>query len=243
MNMVRALERLAITPMSAIELGEALGVDQRTARRCLRRLTAEGYTRRQTTSGSRRRYELTHRLAAVGRQAIAGDRLSRLAAPWLSALAAGTGHPATLWIPCLSDVVCILRAEPDGPPPQPTLGELEPAHASAPGKALLAHRDAWADSLFIGPLVRHTERTLTDPRALNADLKRTRNRGYATDHGERHPEVHAIAATVHDAGEPGAALAIAVRAHDHATTDTDTLAGHVTRTANAITNTLADHEV
>jgi len=34
-----------------------------------------------------------------------------------------------------ADVVCVMHAEPDGPVP---LGDLEPAHATAPGKALLA---------------------------------------------------------------------------------------------------------
>ena len=48
---------------------------------------------------------------------------------------------------------------------------------------------------------------LTDPRDLAADLTRIRQRGYATDHGEHHEDVHALAAQVFHADKAVAALA------------------------------------
>ena len=219
-------------PLSAPELATALQIHQRTARRLLRRLHAEDYV--TPPAGPRRRYHLTRRLAALGRQAIAHDELPRIAAPWVAALAGRTGHVATLWIPCYADVVCVLRAEPDGPIPQAMLGDLEPAHATAPGKALLAHRDAWRDSILAQPLRRHTPRTLTDPRDLAAELTRIRQRGHATDHGEHHEDVHAIAAPVFQAGDAVAALAVSLTAQESAAADLGALATGVVHHADAL---------
>jgi IclR family acetate operon transcriptional repressor len=238
MHTVRALERLAFRDLSAPELSVALQIHQRTARRLLRRLAAEHYV--TLTAGPRRRYQLTRRLAALGRQAIAHDDLPRAAAPWVATLAAQTGRPASLWIPCYADVVCILHADPLGPVPEAMLGQLAPAHASAPGKALLAQRQPWHDSLLAQPLERHTPATVTDPRDLGADLDRVRQRGYATDHGEHDHDVCAIAAPVFLADDAAAALAITLAgdAHDDAN-DSATLAEHAIRVAASLSAALS----
>ena len=78
MNTVRALERLAFGALSVAELAQALQIHDRTARRLVRRLHAEDYIT-PTPGRYRRRYRLTRRLAAVGRQAIAHDDLPRTA--------------------------------------------------------------------------------------------------------------------------------------------------------------------
>jgi DNA-binding IclR family transcriptional regulator len=232
MRTARALERLAFSPLSAPELAIALQVHPRTARRLLQRLELEDYA--TLTSDPRRRYHLTRRLAALGRQAIARDELPRIAAPWVAALAGRTGHVATLWIPCYADVVCILHADPGGPVPQAMLGDLEPAHATAPGKALLAHRDAWRESILAQPLRRHTPRTATDSRDLAAELTRIRQSGHATDNGEHYEDVHAIAAPVCQAGDAVAALAVSLAAPESAAADLRGLAASVVHHAAAL---------
>jgi DNA-binding IclR family transcriptional regulator len=232
MRTVQALERLAFSPLSAVELATAQQIHPRTARRLLQRLELEDYV--NPSAGPRRRYHLTRRLAALGRQAIARDELPRIAAPWVAALAARTGHVATLWIPCYADVVCVLRAEPDGPVPQAMLSDLEPAHATAPGKALLAHRSSWRESILAQPLARYTPRTLADPRDLAAELTRIRRRGHATDNGEHHEDVHAIAAPVFQAGGASAALAVSLTAEEAAAADVGALATRVVHHAKAL---------
>ena len=232
MRTVRALERLAFSPLSAPELAVALQIHPRTARRLLQRLELEDYV--MPPAGARRRYHLTRRLAALGRQAIAHDELPRIAAPWVAALAGRTGRVATLWIPSYADVVCVLHADPDGPVPQAMLGDLEPAHATAPGKALLGHRDAWRESVLAQPLQRHTPRTLTDPRDLLAELGRIRSRGYAVDNGEHHQDVHAIAAPVFQVGDAVGALAVSLAAEESAAADLGALAASVVHHAAAL---------
>jgi len=235
---VRALEHLAFHPRSAPELAVGLQVHPRTARRLLHRLAREQYV--TLTPGPRRRYELTFRLAALGRQAIAHSRLPRVAGPWVATLAAQTGRRAGLWLPCYSDAVCILAADAGAPVPEPELGALLPAHASAPGKALLAHRQAWRDGVLSRALERHTSRTVTDPRELVVELDRIRARGYATDHGEHNPEVHALAVPVDIDSQPMAALAVSLTADRLATRETEDLAALLIELARSLGASIDD---
>ena len=63
MRTVRALETLASGPASASQLGAALQIHERTARRMLYRLVDEGYV--VLIDSRRRRYGLTPRLLTV----------------------------------------------------------------------------------------------------------------------------------------------------------------------------------
>jgi DNA-binding IclR family transcriptional regulator len=239
MRTVQALERLAFQPLSAPELATALQIHVRTARELLQRLEVEQYA--TPGGGRRRRYHATQRLATLGRQALAHTAWPRQAAPLVAELTVRSGETAGLWIPCYADVVCLLRADPGGALPEPILGALAPAHASAPGKVLLAHRPAWRQSILAGPLQRHTARTLTDPRDLAAELDRVHRHSYATDHGEHDDDVKAIAVPVIVDDEAVAALAIQLAAADAHTTELATLVAHATRVAIELARTLTDH--
>jgi IclR family transcriptional regulator, acetate operon repressor len=236
MHTVRALERLAFRPLSAPELALALQVHPRTARRLLRRLAVEDYV--TPPRDARRRYQLTLRLAALGRQAIAHADWARRAAPSVAELAAQTGCRTGLWIPCYADVVCIVDASPQQPLPEPQLGGLLAAHASAPGKALLAYREPWRESLLARPLERYTDDTLTDPRDLRAALDRARVHGYAVDAGEHDPQTHGVAAPVVLLNETIAALGIQLAAKEAGATSIDTFAERVVAVAAALGDSL-----
>lgn len=110
MNTLRALERLASGPHSSPELAQALGIDARSARRMLQRLTAEGYVVQD--AGHRRRYRATLRLAAVGAELLRRARLPRVAAPVVMALARRGTRTAHLWISGATDAFCVAHAEP-----------------------------------------------------------------------------------------------------------------------------------
>jgi len=65
------------------------------------------------------------------------------------------------------------------------VGRRLPAHATSLGKALLAQRpDEEVDEILPAELVAITPQTLTDRKALFADLAVTRERGYALERGE-----------------------------------------------------------
>jgi IclR family acetate operon transcriptional repressor len=208
MRTLQALERLAFADLSAPELAASMQLHPRTARRLLGNLLAEDYVTQ--VGDARGRYRPTMRLAALGRQIVRHADMPWTAAPWTMALRAHTGLPAHLWVPSYDSVICLVHADrgPASAAPEPQLRELLPAHASAPGKALLAHRNAWRTSLLARPLARHTDFTLTDPDELSAQLDRIRAEGYATDRGEHRTDVATIAAPVIMADQAVAALGL-----------------------------------
>jgi DNA-binding IclR family transcriptional regulator len=60
-----------------------------------------------------------------------------------------------------------------------------------------------------GPLRAYTPQTITDPRALATEIARVRERGWAEAHGEREPDLSAIAAPVRSSrGELEAIVAL-----------------------------------
>jgi len=132
-NTLRALEELALRPLSAPELATRLAIADRTARRMLQRLALEGYAAQG--DWHHRRYAATFRLATLARRLLDDATLLRLASPTLVALAA-TGT-ATLWIPAGDDTaMCVLRCDRGTEVPEPTLGARTPVHTSAAGLAL-----------------------------------------------------------------------------------------------------------
>ena len=90
------------------------------------------------------------------------------------------------------------------------VGSRVPIHASAMGKMLLATAaDPAAEVAALGELERFTDRTLTEPDALVADLREIRRRGWSLNDGERHDGVRAVAVRIPDsAGLPPSAVAV-----------------------------------
>jgi DNA-binding IclR family transcriptional regulator len=203
---MQALEVLAFQPSSAAQIASHLGVDARTARRLLNRLTDDGWLVR--TDGRSRTYALSLRLLALA--AVFADRLplARAAQPVVTRLYAETGCTAHLTVPCYRSVLCLVHRA-GGPDARPQLRELVPAHASAAGKVLLACRDPWRESLLERPLEALTERTVVDPDELRRQFDEARRRGFATEDGEFRPGLQGAAVPVADAtGEVVASLAL-----------------------------------
>jgi DNA-binding IclR family transcriptional regulator len=203
---LQAIELLSFQPASAPQLAGAMRIHPRTARRLLNRLVADGWLTR--SPGRARTYAPTMRIVAMAAQLAESGALPRLAAPVVERLHAETGAAAHLVVPCYGSVLCLVHrgGERDLPP---GLRELMPCHATAAGKALLAHRDAWRASVLAKPLGARTSRTITDPSELAEHLVAVRSRGYAVEGGEHVPGVRGIGAPVHGyGGEAVGALAI-----------------------------------
>lgn len=79
------------------------------------------------------------------------------------------------------------------------VGRRTPLHCVANGKVLLACQPMpEIDRILLRPLKRFTDRTLTDPLRLRADLALVRERGYAQALGEIEEGLHGVAAPVRD---------------------------------------------
>ena len=86
-----------------------------------------------------------------------------------------------------------------------------PIHAGAGPKVLMAHlpEEEW-DRIISKGLKKYTPNTITDPKALKAELREIRRRGYAFSDQETESDVWAVAAPIWTGTEePVAALAVA----------------------------------
>jgi DNA-binding IclR family transcriptional regulator len=88
------------------------------------------------------------------------------------------------------------------------IGQRTPLHATASGKVLLAWMDAVALKEMLTPkLHRYTQHTVTEPSALEAELARVREQGWASTAEEFEIGLNAVAAPILDAtGEVVAAV-------------------------------------
>jgi DNA-binding IclR family transcriptional regulator len=207
---MQALEVLAFQPLSAPQVAEALAVHPRTARRLLNRLREEGYLSR--TDDARRLYAPTMRIVALAGQIAERARLAGFAVALVRDLCERTGGDAHLAIPSYRSTLCVVHGAGGGEVAM-RLGELVPCHCTALGKALLAHRHAWRDSVLRLPLRACTRATLTDPGALREAADAARARGYAVEDGEHRAGTRGVAAPVFAPdGEAVAALGVSTGA-------------------------------
>jgi DNA-binding IclR family transcriptional regulator len=237
---MRALELLAMAPRSASEVASALQVHPRTARRLLNRLVDEEYVTR--SEGERRIYSPTMRLVALAGQVVERSQLTRSAIPFVQQLQERTGAAAHLGVPSYRSVLCLVhRARNSVDPIAPQLRELVPCHCTATGKALLAYRERWRSSVLSQPLERHTERTLTEPSVILAELARIRMRGWAFEDREYRADARAVAAPVRDAsGEVVAALSASGHTSELANEQLQAVTAIVVELAAAMSRALGD---
>jgi DNA-binding IclR family transcriptional regulator len=202
-----ALELLAFAPRTAPEVAAALAIHPRTARRLLGKLGDEQYATRLPADGRRGyRYRLTPRLLALAAQAATRLPTTNHARAVLHDLSRRHELTALLAVPSYRHVLVLAHHGPAPPGPW----QLMPAHATAAGKALLAHRPAWRQSLCAGPLDACANATITAAAELERECADVRRRGYATERDELRPGRRAIAATVPAAGDHAPLAAVSL---------------------------------
>jgi IclR family acetate operon transcriptional repressor len=171
----------------------------------------------------------------IGARYLRRTSLVERARPVLRRLMEETGETANLGIARDGHVLFVSQVETHASiraffPP----GTLSPMHASGIGKALLAQMtpEARARALAAGGLERFTDRTLTDVAAIEADMARTRARGYAIDDEEKTEGMRCIAAPVMDLhGEVVAGISVSGPSSRVSEAETPRLAAAVTGAA------------
>lgn len=196
---MQALEVLAFGPSTATRVADELKVHPRTARRLLNRMVHDGWLIRR--DGPRPTYTPTLRIVALSAQLAQRAPLVRHGCEVATALHTVTGCAVHLAVPSYRSALRLVRVDGGATDAR----DLAPAHAVAAGKALLAFRASWADAVLAVPLAAATERTLTDPLAVRAELERARRRGYAVEDEEFVLGQRAFAVPV--AGESGEVIA------------------------------------
>ena len=178
---VRLLEVLAErngVPARLRELSDDLDAPRSSVHALLRTLTASGWVR---TDSAGSLYTLGLRALLVGASFLEADPYVRAARPVLANLRDELGE--TIHLARLDGgrmVYLITHDSGQTARRISRVGRWLPAHATSLGKAVLAARGVEPAR----PLEALTEKTITDPVALAADLTLTRDRGYSIDDEE-----------------------------------------------------------
>ena len=145
-----------------------------------------------------KRYSVGVRLYAIGQRYVAHDRLTQNAIPLMRQLVDETRHSARLSVLDGDRMLYVMGVE--GPLSSASgwrSGMWLPVHSTAAGQCMLAFMDkAEARRLLSGKLEPATEKTLTDPAAIEKVLAQARRRGWVVARGENIVEVGAIAVPV-----------------------------------------------
>ncbi|MGH7898581.1 MAG: IclR family transcriptional regulator, partial [Candidatus Binatia bacterium] len=209
---VTILEALAARDgdLSLYELAANLDLHKSTIHRLLMVLERHRLVERGTESG---KYGLGLKLFELGNKAIARLGLAERARPHLERLVAEAGETAHLCILDDGEVLYLEKVEPSRTVRVPSnVGQRNPAHCTAVGKALLAHlADAELDSVIRSRgLKAYTRNTITNPALLKRELRAIRQRGYAVDDEEIDEGLRCIGAPVRDfSGKVVASMSIA----------------------------------
>ena len=173
------------------EISRRTGINASTVSRLLATLAPSGMVEHVAETG---RYRLALRLVELGNAVLSRLDVREAARPHLEALVERTGETATLSAPGIPDAITIdFVQSPSLVQSVARLGRPSIGHATATGKVLLAFGSV---ALPKGPLRAFTRRTITDRSALERELVRVRERGWAQAVRERDDDLSAIATPV-----------------------------------------------
>lgn len=205
-----ALALAAADGLTRAELALRLNLPATTVLRLLTTLSA---ARMAEMDPATQRWTVGPAAFRLGAAFLRRGGLGERAAPILRGLAAGSGETALLVV-ADGDAAMVVGQSSPAHPVRADLpdGARLPLHATAAGKALIAHLPLQRVQALLGrgAFPFHTDATLTDQGELTADLATIRHTGVTRDAGEWQAGLSSIAAPVFGGlGEPVAALALA----------------------------------
>jgi DNA-binding IclR family transcriptional regulator len=200
------------------ELAQRLGQPKSSVHRALAALRRFALVQQD----EHRRYRLSLEFVGLAFRYYESLEEQILVHPTLEELAKRLSETAHYAVLDDADVIYVAKVTPPniGVQMAAKIGGRQPAHSTALGKALLAHRLQGRSDVkrFVaahGPLREKTPRTLTTAEALERELAATRERGYALDNQENEPGVNCIAFPIFigPRNRPAGAISVSAVAH------------------------------
>jgi DNA-binding IclR family transcriptional regulator len=191
----RAIAVLLTLENSPVDLGNneiarRTGINASSVSRLLSTLANDELVSRVEPTGH---FRLGPRLVELGNAALARVDIRQHCRPHLLALTEATGETSTLSVPYAEGTITVdFVQSPSSVRSVAEVGRPSVAHATATGKVFLAFTDAAPPPV----LTSYTDRTITDARALDAQINAIRQRGWAQSVGEREDGLNAIACPV-----------------------------------------------
>lgn len=200
MRLLAILEEVARlgVPATPTEVNKAIGLPKQTLHRLFSNLEEHGYLQREHDGRS---YSPgpKFRAMAIGVMSSTRVRAARLAV--MNALAKDIGETCNLVLPGRHAMIYLDRVETDWPLRiQLPIGSEVPLHCTSSGKLYLSSlsKTRLQRILNAGGFEKMTERTITDPKALAAEIDRIRKAGYSQDNEEFMEGMIALAVPVKD---------------------------------------------
>jgi DNA-binding IclR family transcriptional regulator len=182
--------------LGVAELAGELGLPKGTVYGILRTLQLVGFVEQDSESG---KYQLGPALLHMGSSYLDGNELRTRALNWADGLAARSGESVRIGTLHENQVLIVHHVfRPDDSRQALEVGTLMPAHATALGKALLAHHGYIATELTGKALVSFTASTVTDVYRFRQELETISQRGWASEVGELFHGSASIAAPIED---------------------------------------------
>jgi DNA-binding IclR family transcriptional regulator len=178
------------------ELAGELGLPKGTVHGILRTLQLVGFVEQDSESG---KYQLGAALLHMGSSYLDGNELRTRALNWADALAARSGESVRIGTLHEGQVLIVHHVfRPDDSRQALEVGALLPVHATALGKALLAHHRYLATDVGRRSLQSYTASTISDAYRLQRELDEVAKRGWAEEVEELFHGVASIAAPIAD---------------------------------------------
>jgi IclR family transcriptional regulator, KDG regulon repressor len=191
------------------EISKRTGMSRPSAHRLLSELIGFGFVDQDPVTDG---YRLGLRTVHVAWSYLSDLDVRRQVSPYLPELVERTKETAHLMILAQGECVCIDQIESPAPIRiHSEVGKRIPLHATASGKALVAHEDEERLRLLLREtgMEARTRRTITDVDEYLNKLKEVRERGFALDNMEHEDGVRCVAAPVFDhEGRTAAAVCI-----------------------------------
>jgi DNA-binding IclR family transcriptional regulator len=192
------LDTLAAAPegLTLTEIMQTTGLPRGTVHRLLGALLEVGYI--EPVEG-RKVYVLGSRLLHMLHLGTPAELVDRLVGPILDRLVAQFRETAFLAKLEGREVRSVaMTLPPSGGQSYVQPGREMPAHAAASAKAIFAFQDeAVVTEVLAQPLEKFTNKAITDPAAVRAELENARRDGYAVCDEELDPGIYSIACPVH----------------------------------------------
>lgn len=184
--------------LGVTDISERLALHKSTVHRFLVNLESAGLVERNPRGG---RYRLGLRLFELGGLVLQQMNLWDEALPFLEQLVRDSGETGQLAVLDQGEAVYIERVEAKRALRVPAaMGRGYPAHATSHGKLLLAYQppEAVREIIRQRGLDRYTPGTITEEWALEQELARIRQQGYAVDNEEYEEGLRCVGAAIFD---------------------------------------------
>ena len=181
---------------SITEIATLLSIPKNSVFRIVRTLASSGYLEEQGKS-----WRLSPKILSLGYTAVQNTHLIAACMEEMRALRDEINE--TIFVGALSEgKVVILEELPSFQLIKFTVevGHKVPIHASAPGKAILAHLPPSEQKDLLGHIAftRFNDRTIPGMKAMQSEIAKVRRQGYALDFGEEVAEIWCVASPVLD---------------------------------------------